>query len=323
MTVATTPGSLLQPEQLGFLYEARAASALLEASLELGVIDRLGRGPVDAVTLARECGIREETAPALLSALASLGLAERLQHATYLGVSGGLTGFLQLLARWDRFADGLRHRPEVSADAPPGADEAFCRTVGPLAEFCAPAIGKAVEHLTGTGPRVLDLGAGAAPWSLALAGADPEVVVTVVDLPAVLPITRQAVSAAGCEAQFRLVDEDVFTVVLEEGAFDLVILGNLCHLLDESANRRLLGRAARWLAPGGTLAVIDFLSNERRDGPRSVALYAVELVRRAPSGQVYPFSSYAGWLREAGCERVERVELSAYPPVSLVRARRP
>jgi SAM-dependent methyltransferase len=294
----------------------------MDASLELGVLKRLGRGPVDATTLATDCHIREEVAPALLTALASLGLAQQHEHGTYIGVSGDLVPALELLKRWDHFADGLQHRPEIPVEAPPGADGAFCQTVGPLAAMCTPALKKAVEHLAGAGPRVLDLGAGAAPWSIGLAAANAEATVTAVDLPAVLALTRQAVSAAGCDAQFRFVGEDVFTVELDEGVFDLIIAGNLCHLFDEPTNRRLLSRAARWLVPGGTLAVIDFLFNERRDGPRGVALYAVELVRRAPSGQVYPFSSYAGWLRDAGCERVERVELSNHPPVTLVQARR-
>ncbi len=76
-------------------------------------------------------------------------------------------------------------------------------------------------------------------------------------------------------------------------------------------------------AGGVVTFLFDFLTNERRDGPRGVALYAVELVQPAPSAQVYPFSSYAGWLRDAGCERIERTELSPVPPVTLVRARRP
>ena len=230
--------------------------------------------------------------------------------------------FLELLRRWDDFADGLRHRPEPPAGAPPGADAAFQRTVGPLATFWGPAVGEAQKHLAGAGRRVLDLGAGAVPWSLALATANPDVVVTAVELPGVLPVTRQAVAAAGCEDRYRFIGEDVFTATLEEGAFDLVILGNLCHLFDESANRRLLERVTRWLGHRGMVAVIDFLPNERRDGPRDVVLYGVELVRRVPSGQVYPFSSYAGWLREAGCEQVERVALSTYPPLTLVQARR-
>jgi SAM-dependent methyltransferase len=311
------------PEQLAFLYEARAASAVLEASMELGIFDRLARGSVDVVTLAKECGIADHAARAMLAALAGLGFAEPDGRGGYIGVAGDVIEFMELLRRWENLAEGLRHRPKVSPSAPQGAEDAFPRTVRPLAAVCASAVEAAAEHLVGSGRRVLDLGAGAAPWSLRLAAADPDCVVTAVDLPAVLPTTRQAVTAAGCGGRFRLVEGDFFIIDLEEGAFDLVIVGQLCHLFDESANRRVLTRAARWLAPGGTVAVIDFLSNERGDGPRSMALYAVDLARRTPAGQVYPFSSYVGWLRETGYEKVERVELSSYPPVTLIRARRP
>jgi demethylspheroidene O-methyltransferase len=311
---------LSQPEQLAFLYEARGASAVLEACAELGVLDRLAGGPVDSTTLARECGIDEEAARLLLAALAKLGLAEADDRGSYLGVAD-VIAFLELLHRWDGLTEGLRRRPELAEGATPGAQEAFPRTVRPLATLCASAVEPAADHLVGAGGRVLDLGAGAAPWSLALARRG--CAVTAVDLAPVLPTTRQAVTAAGCGDRFTFVEGDLFTLTLEEGAFDLVIAGNLCHLFDESDNRRLLNRASRWLAPGGTLAVIDLLANERRGDPVGLALYAIDLMWRTPGGQVYPFSSYAGWLREAGCERVERIELSNTPPVTLVRARRP
>jgi ubiquinone/menaquinone biosynthesis C-methylase UbiE len=313
----------VDPEQLLYLYEAWSASTVLDASLELGVLDRLDQGPVDAAGLARDCGVRPESAPALLSALTSLGLAEPDHRGAFVGRAGDLRWFLELLRRWDSFAEGLRHRPDPPPGTPLGADDTFCRTVGPLATLCAPAIGKATQMLAGTGTRILDLGAGAAPWTLALAALDPSVTVTAVELPAVLPITRQAVAAAGREVQFELLEHDMFTLSLEDDAFDLVILGNVCHLFDDYTNRTLLGRVARWVASGGTVAVIDFLPNERRDGPRAMSLYSVELAQRMPAGQLYPFSSYAGWLREAGFERIERVELTACPPVALVRARRP
>jgi SAM-dependent methyltransferase len=323
VTMAATSPISLMPEQVMFLLEARATSALLAASLELGVLERLERGPVDAAALARDCGIREETAPALLSALASLGLVRPDHGGAFVGVADDLTWFVEFLRRWDSFADGLRNRPEPPIDAPPGADEAFCRTVGPLATLCSPAVTRATEQLIGAGRRVLDLGAGAVPWSLALAAADPQVTVTAVDLPAVLPVTRETVAAAGRDAQFQLLGEDIFSVAPGDHAFDLVILGNLCHLFDDDTNRSLVHRVARWLAPGGTVAIIDWLPNERRDGPRSVALYAIELVRRAPGGQLYPFSSYAGWLRERGFEKIERFELAEEVPISLIRARLP
>src|SRR5947208_11257322 len=121
MTPSPTAAPVLQPEQLSFLFEARAASAVLAACLDLGVFDRLERGPVDAATLARDCGIREETAPALLSALASLGLAAPGPGGAFVGVTGEMKLALEILKRWDSFADGLRHRPEPRTGAPVGA----------------------------------------------------------------------------------------------------------------------------------------------------------------------------------------------------------
>jgi ubiquinone/menaquinone biosynthesis C-methylase UbiE len=330
VTTKTPPAERLQPEQLTFLYEAWATRAVLEASHELGVLDRLGRGPVDAGTLAGECGIGEDAARALLTALAAIGVLQPDGHGAVQMV-GGAFEFLDLLRLWDGLAEGLRRRPEPPADVPLGAEDRFPDTVQPLAAMCASASASFAEHVISSGDtselahgarRVLDLGAGAAPWSLALAAADGRCVVTALDLPAVLPTTRQVVAGAGRGEQYRFVDGDLFTVDLDDGAFDLVIVGNVCHLFDDACNRTLLARVARWLAPGGIVAVIDFLCQEGRNGPRSMALYGVELVRRTVGGQVYPFSSYAGWLREAGCERVERIELSSYPPVTLIRARR-
>ena len=99
-----------------------------------------------------------------------------------------------------------------------------------------------------------------------------------------------------------------------------MIAGNLCHLFDEATNRRLFDRIVEWLAPGGTVAVIDLLSDEWRDPSRAVMLYGLGLCHRTAGGQVYPFTTYVRWLREAGLQGVERHELSAYPPVSLIVA---
>lgn len=318
VTTAPSPPVLPLAEQLTFLYEARATSAVLDASGQLGVFDRLGQGPVDAATLAHECRIGEEAAHALLTALVGLGLAQPDRDGAFRGVAGDVPGLLEILQPWEHLIEGLRHRPEVSVSA-----GTYSRIVRPLAAFWTSAAVAAVEHLKGAGRRVLDLGAGGAPWSLALAAADSDCEVTALDVPPVLEVTRQAVRAAGYEDQFRFIGADLFDVDLEQGAFDLVIVGNLCHLFDESDNRRLLARAGRWLSRQGTVAVIDLLPSERGDGPRGVTLYGLGLIQRTPAGQVYPFSSYVGWLRGTGYEKVERIELSSCPPMTLVRARRP
>ena len=191
-----------------------------------------------------------------------------------------------------------------------------------LGTWFAPAAERAADHLAAPGLRVLDLGAGAAPWSLALAARDPYTRVTAVELPAVLPATRRAVAAAGYTARFDYLGGDLFAVDVGRSVYDLAIAGNLCHLFDEATNRRLLERLFDALRPGGTLAILEALPTERFDGPRPVILYALGLLLRTSRGQVYPFSTYVGWLRDAGYEAVERIDLSMAPLISLITARR-
>jgi len=47
------------------------------------------------------------------------------------------------------------------------------------------------------------------------------------------------------------------------------------------------------------------------------------LLLRTQRGRVYPFSTYSGWLHEAGYDAVERIDLGETPPLSLITARRP
>jgi SAM-dependent methyltransferase len=171
---------------------------------------------------------------------------------------------------------------------------------------------------------VLDAGAGAAPWSLAVAAHDPACLVTAVDLSAVLPATRRAVRTAGRERQFRFLAGDLFEVELGRGIYDLAIAGSLCHLFGEAANRRLLGRMHGALRPGGTLAVIDVMPGEHeRPRPRWVALYELGLLVRTASGRVYPLAAYLDWLHHAGFEPPERHRLLDQTQAVLLLARKP
>jgi SAM-dependent methyltransferase len=199
----------------------------------------------------------------------------------------------------------------------------YPEVVSHLGALFAQVAERAADHLATRGLRVLDLGAGAAPWSLALTARNPDIRVTAVDLPAVLAVTRQVVATRGYDLQFDYLSGDLFTIDLGRSIYDLAIAGNLCHLFDEATNRRLLGRLFDALRPGGTLAILDALPNERLDGPRPIVLYALGLLLRTNRGQVYPFSTYVGWLRDAGYEVVERIDLSPTPPISLITARRP
>ena len=314
------------PEQLDFLQEAIAASSALAAADRLGVLARLAAGPAEPVTLARDCTISERGARLLLAALISLGLIEEASDGSYRAAASDLAQLAAMSIPWGHLASAIREdRPTMASDTPGGAEAQYPEVVSHLGALFASVAEHAANHLIAQGfrDRVLDLGVGAAPWSLALAARNPNIRVTAVDLPAVLAVTRRVVATSGYDAQFDYLSGDLFTIDLGHSSYDIAIAGNLCHLFDEATNRLLLGRLFDALRPGGTLAILDALPNERLDGPRPVVLYALGLLLRTNRGQVYPFSMYAGWLREVGYEAVERIDLSPTPPISLITARRP
>lgn len=314
----------LTPEQWLFMQEASAASAALSAADHLGVLARLDAGPVDSVVLAQDCAISERGARLLLAALTSLGVIGETADGSYQLVVPYLAHMTALITPWNHLAEAIRDdRPALAGDTPVGAETMYPAVVPHLSTWFAPVAERAAEHLVAGVLRVLDLGVGAAPWSLALAARNPALRVTAVDLPAVLSMTRQIVATSGYDAQFDYLSGDLFTVEVGHSSYDLAIAGNLCHLFDAAMNRRLLARLFDTLRPGGTLAILDALPNERLDGPRPIVLYALGLMLRTTHGQVYPFSTYMSWLREAGYEGIERIDLALAPPISLVRARRP
>lgn len=324
MTASPGRKPRLTTEHYMALQEALAISSALSAATHLGVLARLDAGPADSATIARDCAVSERGVRLLLAALCSLGLLEKDAGDVYRPALSNLAQLSMWITPWDRLTQAIRDdQPARVGDTPGGAEMLYPEMVAHLGAWSASAAERAADHLIACGQHVLDLGAGAVPWSLALVARNPDMRVTAVDVPAVLAVTRQVVATSGYATQFDYLSGDLFTLDLGRSAYNLAIAGNLCHLFDEATNRRLLGRLFETLRPGGTVAILDALPNERLDGPQSVVLYALGLLLRTNQGQVYPFSTYVGWLRETGYEMIERINLFATPPVSLITARKP
>jgi SAM-dependent methyltransferase len=308
---------------LAYLSEAVAAAAAVQTAGRLGVLPRLDRGPVTVAELAGACAISERGARLLLGALAGLGLAERVGGGAWRAALPDLAGLAGTAGIWAYLDEALREdRPPMSGDTPDGAAALYPEVVGHLGAMLAAAAERAATLLP-PGPRVLDAGAGAASWSLAVADRDPSCMITAVDLPTVVPATRRAVRDAGLQRQFRFLAGDLFRVELGRGVFDLAIAGNLCHLFDEAANRRLLRRLYDALRPGGTLAIVDVIPDgHEQPRKRWVALYELGLLLRTAGGRVHPLAAYHGWLRNAGFQPTERHLLAEQAQAVLLVARK-
>src|SRR5438132_532802 len=251
MMASAGPQKRLTTEQYMVLQEALVISSARSAADHLGVLARLDAGPADSITIARDCAISERGVRLLLAALCSLGVIEKDAGDVYRTALPDLAQMTMWITPWSQLTQAIRDdQPARAGDTPGGAETLYPEVVAHLGAWFAPAAERAAGHLIARGQRVLDLGAGAAPWSLALAARNPDMHVTAVDVPAVLAVTRQVVATSGYADRFGYLSGDLFTIDLGRSAYDLAIAGNLCHLFDEATNRRLLRRLFDALRPG-------------------------------------------------------------------------
>jgi SAM-dependent methyltransferase len=274
------------------------------AAVNAGVLEALGAGAATSEEIARRCGLHAGPTHLVMEALAAVGLVRKTGPTFELAPAARFVmGPYRDLgdAYWTHLPKLLSTgEPLVSVEkADPG--EAFYQAQAAALEWMlAPAAEAASAILARRAPReVLDVGAGSAVWSLALAKRDPAARVTALDRPGVLQVALAAASRSGLSRQLTALPGEFNTVELMDEHFDLAIVANVAHLLSPEGNAALLRRIHRALKPGGAVAVIDVVpGTPNGDLPR--ALYALGLALRTKTGRTYSREELDRCLSEGG-----------------------
>ena len=322
MTATTAPVSA-GAATLAELTHALQAAAALAAAVGTGAVTALDDGPASAQEVARTCGTSPRHTELLLVALQALGVVDGSADGTFRRTDAPLDFLERTRQDWACAEDVVRTgRSLHQVDTPSGAQQLYPSVVPGLSVLGARAATVAARALAPAG-RVLDAGAGAAPWSIAVAGADPSARITALDLAPVLETTRAQVAAAGLSDRFTFEAGDLLGLVPEPAGHDVVLLANVCHLFDDATNADLVARLSGALAPGGRLAVVDVLPEPVQSGSRRssmLALYELGLSMRTASGRVHPLSAYQRWAAAAGLEVTSVEPLDPRFPVHLIVA---
>lgn len=324
----------MDAEQLDQLAAAYRGSQILFTALRLGVFEAVAEKPASAAELAPRLQADERGVRILLDALAALGLLEKIE-GTYrnapvaeevLLAGGGaskraryLHGARQM-ERWAGLFDCVRQgRPtpeeEIDPRLPTGS-EAFAAAMADVGRGSAARLADALDW-SGV-ERFLDVGGGPGVYAIELARRLPTLHAAVLDQPETAEVARETVRRAGLEERVEVIPGDAFDSDLG-GPWDLVLASNLVHIYPAEANRRLVARCAAALAPGGRLAVKDFLLDADRTTPAGGALFAVNMLVSTEAGDCYTVDRVAGWMRDAGLEPEPVVELTAQSRVLLGR----
>ncbi len=296
--------------------------AILTA-LELDLFTALGEGSTAAAAAAKT----ETNARALemlLNALAAIGLVTKRDgvfHSAAVAqryftarspdnAQPALMHIVHLWERWSTLTEAVRTGTSVTEReiGASGEDwvQAFIAAMHRNASERARVLTRVVgaERLR----RMLDVGGGSGAYSIAFANANPELRCDILDLAEVAPIAQGHIERAGVGDRVRVRVGDLRSGQLGEG-YDLVLISQICHMLDEAENLDLVRRSHAALATGGQIAIQDFILEPDKTAPKWAALFALNMLVGTRAGNTYSEAEYAGWLAQAGFKEIRRVRI--------------
>ena len=329
------------PERVMQYVWGYAPPLIMDAAVQNNVFQLLDEGPKTAEEVAAAAGAPVRGLRMILNALAGLQLVTKDSGGCYAltadsaaflvpdkpGYLGGVVKHIgrRLVADWLHLNEVVTSGKPFDTVNQQGDGSAFFHElvtdIFPMSYLPAKRLAEELNIAERKGTtRVLDIAAGSGVWGIALAQQSQRVQVTAVDWPGVLPVTQATAAKFGLRQQFRFVAGDLRDAEFGTG-YDVATLGHILHSEGERRSRALLRRVFDSLAPGGTLAIAEFLVDDERSSATLGLIFAVNMLVHTDEGDTFSFNEIAGWLREAGFREVRSLEAGG--PSPLILATRP
>lgn len=296
-------------------------SRVLLTAVELRLFTILGDRLLASDEVAALAGTAPRPTDRLLNALCALGLlrkqgfsfANTPESLRYLvedspEYAAGLGHTASMWHSWDDLTAVVREgRPALRDpinDRGEGWLEPFIAAMHYRARVQAGAIASLLPLRPET--RVLDVGGGSGAFAMGMVRQVPGLEAVVFDLPSVVPITKRYVDAAGLSDRVTTAIGDYLTDPLP-GGFDLILLSAVVHSNGADENAALVAKCAGALAPGGHIAILDWVMEPDRIAPTAGAFFALNMLVATDHGDTFTEAEIGGWLTAAGLTDVRRV----------------
>ena len=312
------------------LFEAfrwRYGSCLLTAALShLGVFEKLAPSPLPDAVLKQHLGLEDRPFQVLITGLLAMGLIQRSasdllelselarEHllasapyymGDYLGLAAEAPEVLDLVARLRTnrpadidaqghafiYRDGIASAMDSSQWA-----RHFTLSLAGRARNVAPFLAEAMD-LKGI-HHLVDVAGGTGIYALALLEQNPNLEITLVDLPEVLKVAAECISGHPDAQRLHLEEGDMFQWEPKR-PFQAALFSNVLHDWDQPECLRLIERYAAMLPSPGKLFIHDVLLDNSLEGPLPIALYSIALFTLT-EGRAYSPAEYEHWLQRAG-----------------------
>lgn len=294
-----------------------ASHRVVTTAARCGVLARLAKGPAYPSDVAGELGLDPDATAKVIRALHAHGLlvsdgagyrvAPSL--AGLLGADGdGLLPFLdhshRMYTTWgEHLETWLRGGEWPRGTRSPDDVRVFGEAMRAMGTQIANRLVDALD--LDDVQRMLDVGGGFGHFARVLCEASPGLYAVVLDRPEVVELARRDLAGGSFASRIELVGGDYHDTDLGSG-YDLVLLANVLHQESARDAAGLIRRAARALAPGGRVAVLDFRIDDHRHDHVLGTLFAINM---RDFGDTWTEPDIRGWMQSADLDHIERTDI--------------
>ena len=331
MSHPTTPAAILQT---AFSFWS---SKVLLTGVEFGLFTRLANRQLTGQELGRELQLHPRGVADFFDALVAMGFLQRHgdgpdaryentpEGARFLDEKspnyiGGILVMLnaRLFRFWHDLPTALR-TGQPQNETKGGGESIFAALYSDpakLEQFLAAMTGLSrvnfelfAERFDFSGHRTLcDVGGATGLLCIEVGKRHPHLQCTSFDLPAVEPVARRQIAAAGLAARIRTATGDFFADPLPKA--DVITMGMILHDWNLEKKMHLIRAAYDALPKGGALIAVEALiDDERRTNAFGLLMSLNMLIE---FGEAFDFTGadFRKWCREAGFSRFEVLHLA-------------
>lgn len=317
------------PRPLVDTHAAMLLARTIMAGSELNFFDALAAGPLTAQEAAAACGCDLTATALLLDALASSrylrfanGKFELTERARWL-LSGSSSSvrdklllqvaewrWLETLEEFVRSGRPLNFHESMSREE----RELYHRGMRALAGIAGAEVARKIPVPKGA-RRMIDLGGSHGHYSAEICRLHPALSGEVLDFNDAIEASAPLLAAEGLGKRLVHRVGDAATTDLGVEEYDLVLMSNLAHHLDEDQNRHLAVRVGRALRPGGAFVIQEPARAERAGQagqiPALLGLYFA--MQSRPGVRTWTVAEMTEWQRAAGLKALRPKRLRTAP----------
>ncbi|MCW8824690.1 MAG: acetylserotonin O-methyltransferase [Ignavibacteriaceae bacterium] len=311
-------------EDIRDLANSFRASRTLLTAFELKIFTVLDKHMMTSDEVAQKINANQRSTDRLMNALCAMGILKKV-HGKFYNTDlaskyliegkpefmGGLYHTNNLWDSWSNLTDSVIKGNSFISDKNKSEKDDWVESFISAMHYRGVNQGKILAMMIDLSnvKRMLDIGGGSAAFSMEIVKKNPAINAVVLDLPYVIPLTKNYVSESGLTDKFSFIEGDYLTGDFE-GSYDLILLSAIVHINNYDQNKMLIQKCADSLNKNGMIMISDFIMDDDRTKPYHGALFSLNMLVGTANGDTYTEKEIREWFESAGLSKIERKNTS-------------